>query len=293
METTSQAGCQQTATDPGTAAIKAYSNACRDRIPGFVQQHFSVRGAWALNTGALGRDLLIAPLNFLLGLPNFLIQLLAALLTLCKARRAGRWLATVHLGMSTSVHTALRNRLMNELLAATPGSSEEVQALMAECARQPVTTYINTRNVAADLTVGTLLAIVGLIWLQQFTPGSFSAGTVFAEYLAREQAIAAFPLGDLVGRAFYTFIPVSVSWPMLIMVILLLMAVLAVLATFAGILHDPIQAATGIHRRRLGRMLDAIEVAAIRRQASDYRPADTFVGRIYDFVDWIKALISL
>jgi hypothetical protein len=70
------------------------------------------------------------------------------------------------------------------------------------------------------------------------------------------------------------------------------MAAIAVVAAFSGIIHDPVQALTGIHRRRLSRFLDAIEESITRPNGKGYGPKDTFFGRAYDLVDWIKGVLS-
>ena len=73
---------------------------------------------------------------------------------------------------------------------------------------------------------------------------------------------------------------------------LLVMIVSAVVAAFSGIIHDPIQTAAGIHHRRLNQMLDAIEASAIESQGKGYRPKDTFFGRVFDLIDWVKGVLS-
>lgn len=79
---------------------------------------------------------------------------------------------------------------------------------------------------------------------------------------------------------------------MVVAVLLVVMTTLAVAAAFSGVLHDPIQTVTGIHRRRLNQLLDAIEASVNQSVGKGYRPKDPFFGRVYDLVDWLKALVS-
>ncbi|GJL83335.1 MAG: hypothetical protein DHS20C01_29690 [marine bacterium B5-7] len=72
----------------------------------------------------------------------------------------------------------------------------------------------------------------------------------------------------------------------------LVVTVIAVVAAFSGFIHDPLQAVTGLHKRKLNRLLDAIEASATDANVKNYRPKDTLIGRIYDLVDWAKGLMS-
>lgn len=153
--------------------------------------------------------------------------------------------------------------------------------------------YVQTRNVAADITAGTLAAILGLTLLHQFTPGSFSAGTAIAQIVAKQQAASGFVLGETLGHFYYTLFPVSPPVEIIAVTVLLVMVTIALVAAFSGMLHDPIQKFTGIHQRRMNKLLDAIEKNATQSLPKGYRPKDTFVGRIYDLIDWIKGLLSL
>jgi hypothetical protein len=269
--------------------------ACRQRIPAFVAATYSGRGAIDLNRRAFGTDVLVAPFNFLMGFPNFVLRILAIPLDVLGARNAAKWLARSHLGLPTSVQTTLTEKLMAELLDL-PQNPEEagdrVRRLLCAAAREPVRIYVQTRNVAADITAGTLAALLGLAFLHQLTPGSISAGSAVAQVVAREQAVSEFALGETLGRLYYTVSPVSPSLTVIVLALLLVMATIAVVAALSGIIHDPIQTAAGIHRRRLNRMLDAIEESVSERDGKGYRPKDTFFGRVYDLIDWIKGILS-
>lgn len=273
--------------------VAVHIDACRARIPGFVEVNFAWPGAWRLSRRAWGTDILVAPFNFLMGFPNFLLRLLALLAGVVGAGEASRRLACAHLGLPTVVQRVLTARLMGDLLdvADPPGGARDaVRAHLAAAAREAVQIYVQTRNVAADITAGTLAAVLGLTLLHQFTPGSISVGSALARIAAREQAVSEFLLGEGLGRVYYALFPVNPSLGILAAVLLLVMALVAVVAAFAGIVHDPIQTWTGTHRRRLERLLDAIQAAADDPAGPGYRPRDTFVGRVYDLIDWIKGV---
>lgn len=272
-----------------------YFAACRQRIPAFVEANYGWPGAVALNRFAWGIDVLVAPINFLMGFPNFLLRVLALLLELMRARRAARWLLRRHLGFRTKVQEALTRRIMEDLLALpiSPGEvSDPFIRRVAAAAREPITIYVQTRNVAADITAGTLAAIVGVVAFSQFTPGSISAGAVIARAVAREQAISEFALGEVAGRLFYTMFPVHPSPTVVVVTLLAVTFTIAIVAAFSGFLHDPVQARTGIHGRRLTQLTEAIEAATSPSAAKAYRPKDVFFGRVYDVVDWLKGWLS-
>lgn len=272
-----------------------YFAACRQRIPAFVESNYGWPGTVALNRLAWGIDVLVAPINFLMGFPNFLLRVLALLLELMRARRAARWLLRRHLGFRTKVQEALTSRIMEDLLALPIRSGEVSDPFLrrvAAAAREPITIYVQTRNVAADITAGTLAAIVGVVAFSQFTPGSISAGAVIARAVAREQAISEFALGEVAGRLFYTMFPVHPSPTVVVVTLLAVTFTIAIVAAFSGFLHDPVQARTGIHGRRLTQLTEAIEAATSPSAAKAYRPKDVFFGRVYDVVDWLKGWLS-
>jgi hypothetical protein len=275
--------------------VAAHITACRLRIPRFVADNYSWPGAWRLNRQAWGWDIAIAPFNFILGFPNFLVRVLAILLELLRLRRAAHWLGHLHLGLPTRVQRNLTARVERDLLGLPEKQNQTdnpILNLIESVAVKPAQIYVQTRNVAADITAGTLAAIMGVIFFKQFTPGSFSAGSVIAQQIAREQAIGDFLFGETLGGVYYEVFPVNPSLTVITISLLGVMATIAVVAAFSGIVHDPIQSATGIHQRRLNQLLDVIEASAIQTLGKEFRPKDTFFGRIYDLVDWIKGLLS-
>ena len=275
--------------------VADHIDACRQRIPGFVGANYSWPGAVSLNRLAWGSDVFVAPFNFVMGFPNFVLTMLAVLLDFFGARKAARWLLRSHLGVPTTVQKTVTAKLMADLLDLPinpEDATDPFRHRVALAAREPVRIYVQTRNVAADITAGTLAAVTGIVFFNQFTPGSISAGSAVAHVVSREQAVSEFALGEVVGRAYYALFPVSPSLTVVVVAMLLVMATIAAVAAFSGMIHDPIQTLTGLHRRRLNRLVDAIEASVTQSIGKGYRPKDTFFGRVYDLVDWIKGLLS-
>lgn len=278
------------------ADVADYVAACRARRDAFVAANLAWPAAVALNRVALGRDILVAPFNFLMGMPNFVLRLLAGVTGLLRARTLSRRLLRWHLGLPTEVQRVLGERLVTQLLdlpQAVDGTCDPVRLRVAAAAAEPVRIYLQTRNVAADITAGTLVALCGLLLFSQFTPGSISAGATVAQVVADQAAVSDFVFGDVLGRLYYTVFPVEPSLLLRVAILLLVMTVVAIVAAFSGLVHDPVQVWTGIHGRRLDRLLDVIEATATRPDAAVYRPGDVFAGRVYDLIDWVKGLFSL
>lgn len=275
--------------------VAGYIDACRQRIPEFIGANYAWRGAINLNRRAWGTDIFVTPFNFIMGFPNFVLRMAAVALEFIGARKTAQSLLRCHLGLPTTVQRALTINLMTDLLDLPPNpedATDRLHQLIALAAREPVKVYVHTRNVAADITAGTLAAVTGLVFFNQFTPGSISAGSAMAHMVAKEQAVSAFALGDVFGRLYYAVFPVNPSLTVVALVLLVVIATIAVAGAFSGIIHDPIQTLLGIHRRRLNQLLNAIEASINETMAKGYRPKDTFLGRVYDLADWIKGLLS-
>jgi hypothetical protein len=278
-----------------TAQVDSYIQACRQRIPTFIDTHYSWRGAWKLNRLAWGTDILVTPFNFVMGIPNFVLRVLAIVVECVGARRLAQGLLRKPLGIPTRVQETLTTKLMTDLLdlPLEPNqATDRVRHQVMIAARESLKIYVQTRNVAADITAGTLAALIGMAFLRQFTPGSVSAGAAIAHLVAKERAVSDFILGETLGRWYYAIFPVSPSFTVIVVVLLIVIATIAIVGAFSGMIHDPLQTMTGIHRRRLHRLLDTIEASTTQSNATGYRPKDTFFGRIYDLVDWLKGLLS-
>ncbi|MCY4467984.1 MAG: hypothetical protein OXC08_04630, partial [Thiotrichales bacterium] len=98
-------------------AVDRYVEAARARIVPFVDNHFSFSSAWALHRRALGRDLLRAPVNVMLVLPQVVLLPAAAALTRRAGwRRAADWLGSRQLLRETDVAREIAWLVHTELL---------------------------------------------------------------------------------------------------------------------------------------------------------------------------------
>lgn len=277
-------------TDDRRAAAQAYIDACRRRIPAFVGRHFSIKGTLALHRGAIGGDLWRAPLNTLLAVPAFLVLVTALALRAVGAKSVAARLQRLPLGATTAVQRRVEQLILTELLALPVAIRATLteESPLARLLRR----YARTRNAATELTLNVLMLCIGFLVFDRLTPGSLSTGTVLAEALAEQSAIDAFPLGTWAGELYYSLFPPSWTLMDVGLAVVVTLSVVALLSSFVGVLTDPVQAALGIHRRRLGRLVDAIERRLVA-EGPDYHPKDPYFARLVDLVDAARAAGTL
>src|SRR5215208_4090455 len=78
------------------AALRYFENR-RLRVDGFIDRHFSLAGSAAIHRHALGWDLLKAPANIALAVPNLVIKVSAAVLQKVGSKRIATYLAACKL----------------------------------------------------------------------------------------------------------------------------------------------------------------------------------------------------
>lgn len=232
----------------------------RAAVSRFVRDRYGPRGTWRLHRAALGWDLLRAPMNVMLS-PVFLLTRLAAwLLVRLGAKRAGAWLGARRVFLPSDMGRVIEAdliRLVADLDAqgigpdATPGTVRHAAAALAE-----------TRNAVSEITTSLIVLAGGWLLFNRATPGVISLAGPLAEIRAHSTAVGDFLLGETLGRAWYWAFPVELSpWEVVATGIALAVAG-SLVTTFAGLIADPVQVATGTHRRRILRLLDRLDRAA-------------------------------
>lgn len=278
------------ATSNQRASARRYVEACRKRIPRFVQRHFTLNGTLALHRAALGGDLWRSPVNTLLAVPAFLVRLIACLARCVRLEAFADRLDRLPLGVLTSVDRRVEALIVSELLAlpVIVRGALSGHAPLSQLLRR----YVRTRSAMSELGVNVVLLCTGALVFHRLTPGSLSTGTAMAQMLAEHSAIEAFPLGSWAGEAYYALFPVSWSFPDVAVGIGATLGVVALLSTFVGILVDPLQTVLGIHRRRLERFVDALE-RLLLGGGGDFKPKDAYLARLVDLADAARAAGTL
>lgn len=253
----------------------------------FVRARYGLRGTLALHREALGWDLLRAPFNVALSPLFLLVRLAGGLLSVLGAKRAGAWLA----GRQVFLNSDVARRIEGDLTQFTDQLTAQGIGPKAppETVRHAIKAYAETRNAVADITTSLLVLAAGLFLFHRATPGIISLAGPLAQLRAHGTAVQDFWLGESLGRAWYWAFPVALS-PWQVIATGVVLAILAALATtFAGLIADPVQLATGTHRRRLMRMLARLDQADA--QPSTGLEREHLLARLGDVSDAVLSLL--
>ena len=305
-------------------AVDRYLNETRARILSFVDDHFSFRGTLALHRRAIGWDLLRAPVNVLLAVPQVLLLLGSGLARWARWNRAADWLANRQILLATDVAREIDWLVYTELLRLPyrQGPRESTRDALAELVfddprietasrdvferagrrmtdadfrrdlEDKLAVYTGSRSAASELTTAAVSVAVGATAFKQLTPGVVSLGPAIATAAAQQAAIASFPLGAGLGSLWYGVFPASPSPLTTIGVTVGLALAFSVLSAFAGVVADPVQRLLGIHRRRLRRLVAAIERNLQGHGPERFEVRDHYVARILDIADILRMALS-
>ena len=306
-------------------AVDRYLEATRARIVPFVDDHFSFSSAWALHRRALGRDLLRAPVNVMLVLPQVVVLPAAAAL----ARRAGwsraaDWLGSRQLLRETDVAREVAWLVHTELLrlpyrqgrreSARDALAEEVfgdprteaadRCVLEELARRTsdaafrqdvedkLAAYKLSRSAVAELCTAIVSVAIGAAVFRQLTFGVMSLGPALAHEAAQRHAIASFPLGSWLGGLWYGVFPATPSLLATIGAMAGLALAFSVLSAFAGIVADPMQRLLGRHRRLLEQLVAALGRSLRCGDPGRFAVRDHWIARLLDVVDLLRTAWS-
>lgn len=297
-----------------SAAADRYFAGCRQRIPGLIDRHFRYPGAIRTNRVALGWDLLRAPLNLFWAPVYALLCLLRfSLRKLGYFPRIQDLLQRTPAGFTTRVQTHISDLILAELLNTPDApnlledtiiaelqslaakhqlpaqSDQQFHQLLEPIVEAALIQYQVTRTASADITNSLTCTLLGAFAFQKFTPGGIGIAFILASLLSQFTASRNFWLGDQLGSLYYQLFPPTPSLTMTIGMLALVMTLLAILAALSGMLIDPIQAASGLHQRRLHKLIDHLEKDFQQKTQGSFRPRDQFVARIMDAFDLLRA----
>ncbi len=304
-------------------AVTQYINSRLEKIPEFVQTHFSFRGALRLHKKAIGADLIKGPVNISWSLIYTILRGSGAILHKVGERKISRllreklppgfetrvqkeitWLIYTELlelpfkqGRRESKKDALMEFLFNQKIVADmmtralkPLKSRADDPKVRRALEKNLREYSTSRTAAADLA-GTLITLsFGAAAFKKMTPGAMAAGSSLAAVIAQQTAISNFFLGSTLGSVYYSIFPVSASAGLIAAATGSIMAALAVVTSFAGIVTDPLQAKLGIHQRRLKKFILAMKPVLQGKGEHRYEIRDRYVARIFDMLDVIKTV---
>lgn len=236
-------------TDVAIASVR------RTRVDAFVRARFGVLGSLRLHRAAFGLDLLRAPVNVALA-PIFLLSRLAGILaSLVGLKRAAGWLFRQRILLKSNTARAVETHIKAELLDIPSATA------LSDARQQRLEDYTSVRSAVSEITTTLIVVFSGFALFQSATPGVISLTPLVSDHVARASAIDGFVLGERLGALWYSIFPARLAVWTVIGIGVALAMVASLVATFAGVLADPIQAALGIHRRRLMRLLSDLDAA--------------------------------
>ena len=288
-------------------AARAYFAERRARVPAFAWRRFGPLGTLGLHRHALGWDILKAPVNVMLS-PVLILSRLGA----WGARRAGAarlaaWLGPRRILLPTSVAIATERSVVVDLLELPwdgPGKPSDADALTRAILTHPelaamiesrgeaslktaraLAEYGGTRAAVAEMTTALGTMGAGALAFKTVTPGMVSLAPTLAALLAHQAAVASFPLGAMLGSAWYGVFPTAASSWLLVGITVALMGFGALVAAFAGVIADPIQTALGMHQRRLNRLIDTMEDSFTGSGRRAFAAREHYLARLLDLSD--------
>lgn len=301
-----------TAENAGAPPEDAFA-AARAAVDAFVARNFSLRGTLRLHRHAVGWDLLQAPVNVLLAPIHVAIRLLAVLLGLLRCWKVAGWLGSREILLQTEVANDLEASLLSDLFGVDVGAGRRVVASMAISERlrsvlrtaadegdlavrlvraaASVRSWSGTRSAIAEITTIAIVLVLGAALFRTLTPGVLTMAPSVAEVVARETAIASFPLGERLGGAWYSVFPTGPSGPETAATVIGLVFLASFITAFAGVIADPVQRRLGIHRRRLLRLIDALESDLTGADPRPFTAREHYYARAADIVDIVAALV--
>lgn len=270
--------------------IRTYITRCRDRIPAFVESHFSLEQTWKLQRPTLWADLACAPLNSAWALPFLALRKAAEVLEKVGYVRPAEWVRHLPSGVKTGYQARIERLICADLMewdrdnsaAALPqGFLKELEAvpslkataftLEREASRgKPGHTlpdllreFSSGRAIVSDVS-GSLLALA-TNWCIAGNSSMSLRGLAYgvAKKDAHDRAASHFFLGKKIGSHFYDAFPPAVQESRVTMIFALLVVGLTIGAMACTILSDPIRKMLGFHRNRLEVLLDGVETELI------------------------------
>ncbi|WP_236939984.1 DUF6635 family protein [Falsihalocynthiibacter arcticus] len=299
----------------------AYFADRRKRVDQFIDHHFTWPGTLHLHSAAFGWDVLRAPINVILSPVLVLTRIVAIVCRRIRLPAIANWLAARRILLPTAVSRRVEALIATDLLVlpmsqgaaacdpsalsravlAAPQFRElirkradaaEVQVLGQRIA-DALGDYAGTRSAVAEMTTGLVTLTVGAFVFQALTPGMISMAPGVADAMAQTTAIAEFPMGQTIGGLWYGMFPTGASPLFFATSVTILIMIGSVFAAFAGVLADPIQSRLGIHRRRLMRLIDTLEVELCGSGDKPFAVREHYYARLWDLWDIVGSAFRL
>lgn len=247
--------------------IENYIERCRQRIPAFVDTHFSLKETWALQKPTFWLDLVAGIANSLWALAYLTVKKVAdtveklgnpVLTEFCQKLPSG-----VKTGYQRKIDTLIREELLE--LKGTEFSDAKLSKYFA---RDKTTSdkigkmleqFSASRALVSDLSGTAITLFFGWYFFGNSSMSLDSMARGFARRRAHDEAASNFFLGKDIGNTFYDIFPPEVRKESVRMYLFLLGAGLTFGAMAFTIFSDPLRKLVGLHRVRLNVLLSELE----------------------------------
>ncbi len=303
--------------------IERYIQECRDNIPTFCQDTFSLIGAWDINKKAFGKDILKAPANVVWTPFYFLGTGIGKGLEKLKLDKASKVFSDLPAGFTTDVELEVQwriytqfiklpyqqnerefveNRLLEIILEdenlapIIDHSMESISKLTSDEEGKNILTdrifeYTDSRKAASELSSTLIGTATGYLTSKTLNFGAVGLGQSLAASAAYHSAVSSFALGNTLGAAFYSVVPVSASTGAVVLSTGGVAAVLGAVSAFAGVIADPIQHKLGLHEKKLNKLVDALELQLKSNEQSSLDIKDGYAARVLDVLDFLTLIV--
>lgn len=308
-------------------AVARYFADRRDRIPAFVDQHFSITGAWRLNRKAWGKDLVRAPVNTFMAGPNLAMRGLARSAERAGKYRTAAWLRRNTIVLDTDVRREIAWLLYSELLELPyaeqggAGRSAKTDALAQAIVSDPrlasalepglifaakqlaepggrawlektVEDYLGARVATAEVVALLTTISAGAGIAHAFTPGAISLGPAMASAVAPHVTTTSVTMSSALTALWAGAAAAAPGGALTVAATGTALAGAAAVSAFAGVVADPVQRWTGLHEKRLTAFVDVLEGNLLgETPGRSYKVVDAYVGRLMDLTDVLVAVM--
>lgn len=307
-------------------AVQRYAESRRQRIPEFVFRTYGWKGAAGLHRKALGWDLFRAPANIVLSGATGMARVGGLAARSLGARRTGERLGKFQFLLETDVGREVVWRLHSDFLMLPyqqPGRASLADALFDEILMDPrvvghlekvmtaighetdkrafkarldrvLGEYIGARAPTTDITAALMTASIGYAAYHKATPGLVSLSSTVAASVAQTVAVSGFWAGPAAGSFYFAVVGAPAASTLLTAGVFAGLTVpAAALTALAGLVSDPVQASTGIHQRRLHRLVDTFEHNLKSDREATLPIRSHYAARLVDLWDWTTVAYGL
>jgi hypothetical protein len=254
--------------------IRSYIESRRKRVDEFVDRNFALQGNLKIQSRCIRQDLIRNPVNALLAVPGLTVRksmfYLERLTGWEKVEKLSPYvtaLTSIKTDYQREVESLIRTELLesDSFFSQLELSSEvmvRVKSGFHKKVKDQIKEFISERATTTDLVASVLPLAVGYSFFKEPIYSASDLGSRAAHLFARREAEKSFFLGSDFGSAFYDIFPAAVAPTDDQVAVATGLAIvgISILAWFTSVLSDPLQYKLGVHKRKLYKMLDELEV---------------------------------